>query len=95
VYYVNLTVSCHRDITCEILQWNKCGYEMGTAGSILNTDDEVNIAQWHSVPGTGIVYGTKRGIVKVCLQADNPNGIINIFGTAGNCSTSGGSIIQR
>jgi hypothetical protein len=32
-------------------------------------DDEVNIAQFHALPGQGIVYGTKRGKIRSFMHA--------------------------
>ena len=38
---------------------------MNTVSIINAEDDEVNIAQFHPLPGQGILYGTKRGKVRV------------------------------
>jgi activator-of-BECN1-regulated-autophagy protein 1 len=38
--------------------------DLKTVSVLLDEDDEVNIAQFHPIPGNGIVYGTKRGKVK-------------------------------
>jgi hypothetical protein len=38
---------------------------MHTAAVITDEADEVNIAQFHTIAGCGLVYGTKSGKVRV------------------------------
>ena len=38
---------------------------LSPVSTMLDIEDEVNIAQFHPLPGVGIVYGTKRGKVKI------------------------------
>jgi activator-of-BECN1-regulated-autophagy protein 1 len=37
---------------------------LSTKAVMCDPDDEVNIAQFHPIPGHGIIYGTKRGKIR-------------------------------
>ena len=43
---------------------------IATVGVINDIEDEVNIAHFHPIPGQGLVYGTKKGKVRVyCAES--------------------------
>lgn len=62
-----------KNAACEIIKFadelrsvNAHGVDsMRTVALIANTEDEVNIAQFHALPGAGIIYGTKQGKVRI------------------------------
>jgi activator-of-BECN1-regulated-autophagy protein 1 len=41
---------------------------MKPASIMTDVEDEVNIAQFHPIPGMGMLYGTKRGKVRMFRQ---------------------------
>jgi WD40 repeat protein len=45
------------------------GGDLGMAAVMTDEVDEVNIAQFHPLPGGGLIYGTKRGRVRVFKRA--------------------------
>mmetsp|Transcript_11759 Transcript_11759/g.21827 ORF Transcript_11759/g.21827 Transcript_11759/m.21827 type:complete len:712 (+) Transcript_11759:58-2193(+) len=58
----NVMHHTNRKVACEILDLTK---KMSTSCIMSDDVDEVNIAQFHPIPGSGILYGTKRGKVRV------------------------------
>lgn len=52
-------VSIYRIAACEILSAQHSS--LPTVKVVEDVEDEVNIAQFHPMPGYGLVYGTKRG----------------------------------
>lgn len=54
----------HRKVACEIMRLSDMSSECVMSDDV----DEVNIAQFHPFPGCGIIYGTKRGKVRVFLN---------------------------
>jgi activating molecule in BECN1-regulated autophagy protein 1 len=48
------------DVACEIITLA----DMRTTCTLTDSEDEVNIAQFHPVPGNGILYGTKKGRIR-------------------------------
>lgn len=60
-----------QNVACEVVRFSNEGSygfskdSLRTVAIIANTEDEVNIAQFHAIPGLGIVYGTKQGKVRI------------------------------
>lgn len=50
---------------CEVL--NTLDASMSSIKILTDPEDEVNIAQFHSRPGGGLIYGTKRGRTRLIL----------------------------
>jgi activator-of-BECN1-regulated-autophagy protein 1 len=59
----------HREpkAVCEII--SLIDEEFNSVCTIADNEDEVNIAQFHPIPGFGIVYGTKRGKVRTVSRS--------------------------
>ena len=53
----------HSLVACEVIDIMEKGIK--TVSVMSDNDDEVNIAQFHPAPGSGILYGTKKGKVRV------------------------------
>ena len=53
------------DACCEIIDLRN----MSTVCVLSDPQDEVNIAQFHPVPGNGILYGTKMGKIRRYLRS--------------------------
>jgi len=56
-----------RDAACEIIDIQDPSLQ--TKAVMCDRDDEVNIAQFHPLPGHGVVYGTKRGKIRTFARA--------------------------
>ena len=56
-----------RHAACEIIDLHDP--EFKTKAVMCDSDDEVNIAQYHPVAGHGIVYGTKRGKIRTFTRS--------------------------
>jgi hypothetical protein len=62
-----------QNVACEVIRFSEDGAggrvytkdSVKTIAIIANAEDEVNIAQFHTVPGSGIIYGTKQGKVRI------------------------------
>ena len=63
-----------QNVACEVIRFSEAGASGGrvytkdsvkTIAIIANAEDEVNIAQFHAIPGSGIIYGTKQGKVRI------------------------------
>ncbi len=63
----------HRNVACEVIKFTEetglgrlyTTESIKSIALITNPQDEVNIAQFHVIPGAGIVYGTKQGKVRL------------------------------
>ena len=53
----------HNLVACEVIDIMQ--KDIKTVSIMADGDDEVNIAQFHPTPGSGILYGTKKGKVRV------------------------------
>ena len=54
-------------VACELIDLTNP--KMATANVMEDVEDEVNVAQFHPISGGGIVYGTKKGLVRVFHRA--------------------------
>lgn len=62
-----------QNVACEVIRFSDdgeggrthTGDSLKTVAIIANAEDEVNIAQFHAIPGAGIIYGTKQGKVRI------------------------------
>ncbi len=52
---------------CEIV--NLMSDDLESVCVVADEEDEVNIAQFHPTPGMGVVYGTKRGKVRIITRS--------------------------
>jgi len=59
----------HSLVACEVI--DVVDKKIKTVSIMADTEDEVNIAQFHPTPGSGILYGTKRGKVRVFQRWQN------------------------
>ena len=59
----------HSLVACEVI--DIMDRNIKTVSIMADTEDEVNIAQFHPTPGSGILYGTKRGKVRVFQRWQN------------------------
>lgn len=59
----------HSLVACEVI--DIMDKKIKTVSIMADTEDEVNIAQFHPTPGSGILYGTKRGKVRVFQRWQN------------------------
>ncbi len=69
-YNISLILSINstiRDAACEIIDIQDPSLQ--TKAVMCDRDDEVNIAQFHPLPGHGVVYGTKRGKIRTFARA--------------------------
>lgn len=59
----------HREpkAVCEIM--SLISEDLDSVCTITDDEDEVNIAQFHPSPGVGVVYGTKRGKVRILARS--------------------------
>lgn len=51
---------CNSKVACEVIDLSS----MRTTCILTDDEDEVNIAQFHPIPGNGILYGTKKGRIR-------------------------------
>jgi len=59
----------HSLVACEVIDIME--KDIKTVSIMADSDDEVNIAQFHPTPGSGILYGTKKGKVRVFQRWQN------------------------
>ena len=50
----------HLTVACEVIDLGS----MATVCVLADHEDEVNIAQFHPLPGNGVLYGTKKGKIR-------------------------------
>ena len=55
-----------QDVACEVINL----LDMETVTIMPDNEDEVNIAQFHPIPGRGVLYGTKKGKVRTFRGCD-------------------------
>lgn len=56
-----------RNVACEVI--NLQDPSLRTMTLMVDSDDEVNIAQFHPTPGFGIIYGTKKGRIRTYVRS--------------------------
>lgn len=58
-------------VACELLELQS----MRSVAVMEDSEDEVNIAQFHPIHGNGVLYGTKKGKVRVYRRTGSMNGV--------------------